>query len=298
VKRFKGINRMKIFISWSGQRSKAVALELHQWLRDVIQTLEPWMSAVDIEAGARWSVDVAAKLQETKFGIICVTKENLSAPWLLFEAGALAKTLSDTFVCPYLIGLEPSDIPGGPLTQFQAKRSNKKETWELLCSINNAMKEEKLPQEQLTRYFERWWPDLEAKLAALPEESSATEESRPTGEMIEEILDAVRSLSVRRGSEGRLLQNQNEMLRLLRQQAELPKDRTDTEWHIITSAINTAYQVRRRQKDVVMKCYDSIEKQWQEDGVSPVTALMIALLDEITATEEKFLDDSDPFADE
>jgi TIR domain len=152
---------MKIFISWSGERSKAVALALHQWLKDVIQTLEPWMSAVDIEAGARWSVDVADRLQQTRFGIICLTGENLTAPWLLFEAGALAKTLSDTYVCPYLIGIEPTDIPGGPLTQFQGKRANKKETWELLRSINNALKDEKLAEDQLSRYFERWWGDLE-----------------------------------------------------------------------------------------------------------------------------------------
>jgi hypothetical protein len=50
--------------------------------------------------------------------------ENQVAPWILFEAGALAKTIESTFVVPYLIDLEPPNINRGPLKQFQAKRAN------------------------------------------------------------------------------------------------------------------------------------------------------------------------------
>src|SRR6266545_990864 len=108
---------MKIFISWSGQRSRTVAAFLNDWLKDIIQIADPWMSANDIDAGVRWSRAIEERLQATKFGILCLTKTNLNAPWILFEAGALAKTIEDTFVCPYLIDLEPSSVPRGPLTQ-------------------------------------------------------------------------------------------------------------------------------------------------------------------------------------
>jgi hypothetical protein len=55
-------------------------------------------------------------------GVICVTPENLNSPWVLFEAGALAKAMQGAKVIPLLFDLEFSDI-SGPLAQFQAKNA-------------------------------------------------------------------------------------------------------------------------------------------------------------------------------
>jgi hypothetical protein len=44
---------VKVFISWSEERSKAVGLALRQWLPKVFQNIEIWMST-DIPAGAMW----------------------------------------------------------------------------------------------------------------------------------------------------------------------------------------------------------------------------------------------------
>jgi hypothetical protein len=112
---------------------------LRQWLPDLIQSIEPWMSAEDIDAGTRWGIEVTNQLAETRCGIICLTKDNQQAPWILFEAGALSKTIEKTYVIPYLIDLAPSDILPGPLTQFQAKRANRSETWELVRTLNGAL---------------------------------------------------------------------------------------------------------------------------------------------------------------
>ena len=79
---------MKIFISWSGPRSKAMAEALKEWLPNVIQAVDPWVSSSDIDAGMRWTPALAEQLQQTQLGILCLTAENLNAPWLLFEAGA------------------------------------------------------------------------------------------------------------------------------------------------------------------------------------------------------------------
>jgi hypothetical protein len=188
---------MKIFISWSGNRSKAVAHALRQWLPDVIQSLKPWMSAVDIEAGARWSHIVANELTETKFGIICVTPENQNEPWILFEAGALAKTLEKTYVCPYLIGMRQAELYDGPLTQFQTKQADEEQTWELLRTINKALQQDRLPEENLNRAFKSWWPSLEKDIKGLPPLENTHKEKRSPEDMIEEILKLTRDISHR-----------------------------------------------------------------------------------------------------
>ena len=110
---------MKIFLSWSGDRSKHVASALRDWLPDIIQDIEPWMSTHDIASGARWSAEIGGQLNASDFGVLCLTPENAHADCLLFEAGALAKKLGESFVVPYLIAMEQADIPAGPLSQFQ-----------------------------------------------------------------------------------------------------------------------------------------------------------------------------------
>jgi hypothetical protein len=107
---------MKVFLSWSGQRSKAVADVLAKWTPHVIQAVEPWISSA-IDKGARWQSETAARLEDVKVGIVCLTPGNLSEPWILFEAGALSKTTGSS-VCTFLLDLTPADI-APPLAQFQ-----------------------------------------------------------------------------------------------------------------------------------------------------------------------------------
>ena len=188
---------MKVFLSWSGPRSKALASYLDKWIPDVIQHAEPWMSATDIDAGARWNRSIEEKLRETRFGILCLTKSNINSPWILFEAGALAKTIEDTFVCPYLIDLETSEVPRGPLTQFQAKRANEVETLELMRTMNKALKDGALSEERLRRIFDRCWPELATTIEKLPEELAVVEPPPSLEIMTKEVLDLVRGLSRR-----------------------------------------------------------------------------------------------------
>ena len=177
---------MKVFISWSGERSKAVAQAWHDWLPNVIQAVEPWMSETDIAKGARWGMDMARELDETRVGIICLTPENLNAPWILFEAGALSKTLEETYVCPYLFDVRPADLEG-PLAQFQAAIANEEGTKKLVQTINRALGEEALTEERANETFEVWWPQLQERLASV----SAAEGEQGTGRSDREILEAV-----------------------------------------------------------------------------------------------------------
>ncbi len=65
---------MKVFLCWSGGRSRAVAEALKDWLPDAVPGVDPLLS-VDIEKGARWSAEVAKELEESKVGVICLTPE-------------------------------------------------------------------------------------------------------------------------------------------------------------------------------------------------------------------------------
>ena len=189
---------MDIFISWSGEKSKAVANALKEWIPDVLQNVNPWMSESNIRAGARWLDEVGKSLENMSFGIICLTRANATAPWVLFESGAISKSVTKGNVCPYLIDMETQDIPAGPLIQFQSVKADKEGTYKLISSINNALSEVQqgfhLSKEKLQKSFEVWWPKLEENLSALPKES-VEKPVRDTDEMIEEILEIVRGIS-------------------------------------------------------------------------------------------------------
>src|SRR5687768_10203753 len=124
---------MKVFLSWSGTRSREVAEALRQWLPDVLHAVTPWMSNSDIEKGRDFSRVLRSELAESNFGVLCLTKDNCHSPWMLFEAGALAKVLEASLVCPYLIDMELGDLPR-PLRLFQAANANKPGTYDLVRS--------------------------------------------------------------------------------------------------------------------------------------------------------------------
>lgn len=189
---------MDIFISWSGDRSEAVANALYRTLPLIIQAAKPWMSR-EIEKGSRWDDVISAKLECCDFGIVCLTPESLESAWLLFEAGALSKKFKDTRVCTYLYDLQESDVRG-PLGKFQHTQSNQSDTWRLISTIN-VMLPSPLPQQALARAFHAFWPDLESALGAISQPATAPRR-RTTDDKIDEILVEVRNI-VRRENAAR-----------------------------------------------------------------------------------------------
>ncbi len=184
---------MKIFISWSGDRSKIVAAALKSWLGDVFIDVQTWMSDHDINAGSRWSNDLDNELESTNFGILCLTPENLSSAWLLFEAGSLAKIVKNSRVVPYRLTVSETDVEY-PLAQFQGVDADKAGTQKLLQSIND-VREAKLENDRLERLFEIWWPSLERQLQSIPLTQGASTPQRPDRALLEEILNLVRPLT-------------------------------------------------------------------------------------------------------
>ncbi|PTT31928.1 TIR domain-containing protein [Pseudomonas sp. HMWF021] len=189
---------MKVFVSWSGPRSKAVAELLSDWIKCVLQASQPWISTRDIDKGAIWFSEISDQLRETAAGIVCLTQENKNKPWILFETGALAKGLSTNRVCTFLIDLSPSDIED-PLAQFNHTTPERSSMWGLISSLNSCLEAARLDERILKQVFETYWPQFEASfaeaLAATPEEADVA--PRTGDSILAEILSNTRMLAGR-----------------------------------------------------------------------------------------------------
>lgn len=184
---------MKVFLSWSGEQSRAVAEALREWLPFVNPEIEPWLSGSDIDPGERWSADIARELDTTDLGIVCVTRSNQTAAWLNFEAGALAKRLDAGRVIPLAIGIKQSDVKQ-PLGQFQVIEMSQAGILEVVKLLNGFCNRQ-LPD--VTKACEQWWPELEAALATIPHARYTSAPVRDPNDLLDEILTTVRNLHTR-----------------------------------------------------------------------------------------------------
>lgn len=173
---------MKVFISWSGAISHKVAIVLRDWLPHVIQSIEPYVSSEDIDKGARWSTDISEELEKSSFGIICVTKDNVDARWLNFEAGTLSRSVRKGRVAPFLFEVELSEITKSPLSQFQATTFKKDDVKKLLDSLNTAGDAPLLREDRLKTAFDTYWPELENKLNEIQVSEPEAKEGAPSSQ--------------------------------------------------------------------------------------------------------------------
>jgi hypothetical protein len=186
---------MNVFISWSGERSKAVAELLKGWIKATLQATEPWMSGRDLDRGAVWFSEITDQLKDSSVGIVCLTHENKNKPWILFEAGALAKGLSSNRVCTLLIDLEHTDIED-PLAQFNHTKLSKAGMLQLLTTLNKSLGTLALQKEVLDEVFETYWPNLESKISAALKATASPSKAKPrtNEEILAEILENTRQI--------------------------------------------------------------------------------------------------------
>ncbi|MDB5342212.1 MAG: hypothetical protein JWP89_589 [Schlesneria sp.] len=189
---------MKLFISWSGTRSKVVAEFLSDWIKCVLQATRPWISTRDIDRGALWFSEISDQLKDTVVGIVCLTEENKNRPWILFETGALAKGLSSSRVCTFLIDLQPKDLED-PLAQFNHTLPTKESIWALIRTLNNILGSNALDERVLSTVFETYWTQFEQKFKKLLDETPASVKGppRPSEDILADILENTRFISGR-----------------------------------------------------------------------------------------------------
>ena len=190
---------MKLFVSWSGEYSRKIAAVLKQWIPAVIQSVEVFYSPEDIEKGDDWSSRLNQELEECKYGIVCLTPENVKAPWINFEAGALAKTM-DSHVSALMLGIETSDVKG-PLSRFQNTRFEKEDFKKLVRSINRTT-DKPLASDVLDYIFDSMWPHLQTPLSEIESElkthfsdgTPMTEPERKENDALQEMLHILRKM--------------------------------------------------------------------------------------------------------
>lgn len=187
-----------IFISWSGSLSQDLAEELHRWIPSVLQFSKPYFTPKDIEKGAKWNSEISKKLSETNIGLVILTRDNTTKPWILFEAGALSKDRERSRICSVLFGIDNTDI-SGPLSTFQTTKFDKVEFKKLMNTINDSGGDQKLTKETFDSVFDMWWPNLQEKISAILSKDSSNDDSelRDDRDILEEVLNLTRSLNQR-----------------------------------------------------------------------------------------------------
>lgn len=183
----------QVFISWSGDLSRKIGEALYKWLPAALQYVKPYFSPDDVEKGAKWNSEIAKELETSTVGIICLTQDNTEKPWILFESGALSKSLDKARVCTLLFNLDAADLMG-PLTSFQATKFVCEDFKRLFTTINNTAGDAKLETSVLDNVFDMWWPQLEEQVAEIlkTHDKVTMRKRRPERDILEEILELTR----------------------------------------------------------------------------------------------------------
>lgn len=201
---------MRIFVSWSGEVSCKIAEVLKRWIPCILQSVEVFFSPEDIEKGENWDKILSQELEECRYGIVCLTPENINAPWINFEAGAIAKSL-DSKLTTLMINIKPSDIKG-PLSRYQATKIEKQDFYQLIEAINKGL-DNPLEEKVLKNIFDAIWDRLKEDVDATISEckKDIVEENSPNNKRdlnsapVEEILQLLRNQNTLLNSPEKLL---------------------------------------------------------------------------------------------
>ncbi|HEX4965448.1 MAG TPA: hypothetical protein VF173_31850 [Thermoanaerobaculia bacterium] len=193
---------------------------------------------------------LAKELESSNFGVICLTRDNLSSPWILFEAGSLAKSLEGCRVIPLLLDIEFSEI-SGPLAQFQAKKVDRAGLSEAVQSLNQASTQP-IPGTRLSELFDALWPKFDKQVTAIAKSAAQPGAIRPQHEILEELVASVRSLR----SDRDLLV---EVLTIIRRQDKQKDERTAVQQEILRTRSQRGQVTQNQLRELVQALGKELE---------------------------------------
>jgi hypothetical protein len=159
----------KIFLCWSKRRSRVIAEAWDRLLPEIMEGIQPVLST-EFQKGKEWSQLLRRDLDKARTGVVFLTPENVDAPWIHFEAGALATAVGnrngDLFT--YVYGCDPGSL-AGPLSAYQSTVATKEDTHRLVLNLCRALHRE--PPNEVA--YGIWWVKLEEVLDNIREPAIA-----------------------------------------------------------------------------------------------------------------------------
>nr|WP_315184400.1 toll/interleukin-1 receptor domain-containing protein [uncultured Albidiferax sp.] len=100
-----------IFISFSGNRSRAFSRWLYRWLRKAMPGTVAYF-ADEPHPGVDWLGHILESMAECNWVIACVTEDNVNSAWINFELGlASSGDRDDRYIIILTLGIIPNDLP-------------------------------------------------------------------------------------------------------------------------------------------------------------------------------------------
>ena len=161
---------MLVFIAWSG-RGRALAEAVKDWIQDFNEDFQEnirvFVSTQDVKSGDEWEKVVTWNLKRAEYGILCVTGDTMSAPWLNYEAGGLhisgaIHSDQNEFSVPVVPILFDSLKRGdliSPLSHFHSRVFEKSDLTAMFDDLNSVLRaHNRRTKEEISAWIARKYP--------------------------------------------------------------------------------------------------------------------------------------------
>lgn len=192
-------NKMTVFISWSQDKSREIALILKEFLPDLFdQKITFWLSSVDISTGGISFSDIVEALQQSSMIIVCLDSSNYTKPWLYFETGTVfgrnhAQGGASSVLPIMFDNLCVSDFSGTPFSDLQLVNFTKGNMRKALDQINEAyfrkMGNWAISKQSLDRFFDTVWPAIYSKIDSIIKQRGVESSMRLSQSNVTELLE-------------------------------------------------------------------------------------------------------------
>ncbi|MBQ6207416.1 MAG: hypothetical protein IJK52_10080 [Oscillospiraceae bacterium] len=173
-----------------------MAKAFKEWLPVLFDGLDIYLSS-SMNKGVPWLAVLDENLKKANFAILCVTRENRAAPWLMYEAGVLSQTAGINHVAPFLLDISASELQS-PVTRSQLTVFEREDLETLILSVNQCRaKKERVPESILKKRFNLTYggalkPLLQEALD-FQDEDETEDMARKTLAGVEQLLDISKS---------------------------------------------------------------------------------------------------------